>query len=146
MCSPSSWYVRGVNVCGIVSVHLLNWLITTHTFPTSTIHRFSNEIPVICSVIIPQMIVTSLNIHKTTHEFVPQCLAKQYKYKSSVFILLRPILEYCTPLWSPHHIGLVDKIEKVQRRFTKIIFCLSYLSYRDRQLSLKDSLHVRRIK
>jgi len=37
------------------------------------------------------------------------------------------ILEYCTPVWSPHHIGLVDKIEKVQRRFTKRIFvCLIY--------------------
>jgi len=32
---------------------------------------------------------------------------------------VRPILEYCTPVWSPHHIGLVDKIEKVQCRFYK---------------------------
>jgi len=44
---------------------------------------------------------------------------------------VRPILEYCTPVWSPHNIGLVDKIEKVQRRFTKRIFCLSNLSYKD---------------
>ena len=25
---------------------------------------------------------------------------------------VRPILEYCTPVWSPHPFGLVDKIEK----------------------------------
>ena len=24
-----------------------------------------------------------------------------------------PILEYCTPMWSPHYIGLVDTIERV---------------------------------
>jgi len=59
---------------------------------------------------------------------------------------VRPILEYCTPLWS-HHIGLIDKIEKVQRRFTKRILCLSNLSYKDHLLSIKlDSLHVIRIK
>jgi len=51
--------------------------------------------------------------------------------------LVRLILEYCTPVSSPHHIGLVDEIEKVQCRFTKRIFCLSNLSYRDRLLSLK---------
>ena len=43
--------------------------------------------------------------------------------------------------------GLPDKIEKVQRHFTKRIYGLSTLSYEDRLLSLKlDSLHVRRIK
>ena len=49
----------------------------------------------------------------------------------------RPILEYCTPVWSPHHKGLADKIEKVQRRFTKRIYGLSTLSYEDCLLSLK---------
>jgi hypothetical protein len=53
---------------------------------------------------------------------------------------VHPILEHCTPVWSPHHKKLADKIEKVQRRFTKRIHGLS-------NLSLKlDSLHVRRIK
>jgi len=60
---------------------------------------------------------------------------------------VRPILEYCTPVWSPHHAGLINAIEKVQRRFTKRLFGLSCLSYKDRLLSLKlESLHVRRIK
>ena len=60
---------------------------------------------------------------------------------------MRPILEYCTPVWSPHHKGLADKIEKIQCRFTKRIYGLSNLSYEDRLSSLKlDSLHVKRIK
>jgi len=60
---------------------------------------------------------------------------------------VRPILEYCAPVWSPHHIGLIDKLEKVQRRFTKKMLGLSDLSYKDRLALLKlDSLHIRRIK
>jgi len=60
---------------------------------------------------------------------------------------VRPILQYCTPVWSPHHTGLVDITDEVQHRLTKRIFCLSNLSYRDRLLPLKlDSLHVRRVK
>jgi len=60
---------------------------------------------------------------------------------------VRPVLEYCTPVWSPHHINLINKIEKVQRRFTKKLYCMSNLSYKDRLVSLKlDSLYTRRVK
>jgi len=60
---------------------------------------------------------------------------------------VRPILEYCTPVWSPHHTGLNDKLENVQRRFTKRISGLSCVSYEERLVHLKlDSLRVRRIK
>jgi len=60
---------------------------------------------------------------------------------------VRPILVYCTPVWSPHHRGLNNKLENVQRRFTKRINGLSCLTYEDRLVHLKlDSLHVRRIK
>jgi len=50
---------------------------------------------------------------------------------------VHPILENSTSVWSLHHIGLVDIIEKVHCLFTKRIFCLS--------LKL-DSLHVRHFK
>jgi len=56
---------------------------------------------------------------------------------------VRPNLEYCTPAWSPHHIGLFDKIEKFQRRFYKEKFLIVKLILTDHLLSLKlDSLHV----
>ena len=32
---------------------------------------------------------------------------------------VRPVLEYCTPVWSPHNIGLIKKLESVQKKFTK---------------------------
>ena len=38
-------------------------------------------------------------------------------YKS----LVRPHLEFCTPAWSPHYRKDRDLIEKIQRRFTRMI-------------------------
>jgi len=34
---------------------------------------------------------------------------------------VRPLLEYCTPVWSPHTACNANKIESCQRRFTKRI-------------------------
>ena len=60
---------------------------------------------------------------------------------------VRPILEYCSPVWSPHHVGMINKIENVQRRFTKRIDNMSNLTYDDRLEILNfDSLYARRIK
>jgi hypothetical protein len=30
---------------------------------------------------------------------------------------VRPVLEYFTPVWSPHHINLISRIGNVQWRF-----------------------------
>ena len=32
---------------------------------------------------------------------------------------VRPLLEYCCTVWSPSKLGLIDKLENIQRRFTK---------------------------
>jgi len=63
-------------------------------------------------------------IFKCFHANNPEVLVK------AVCTYVRPSLEYCIPVWSPHLTGLIDKIEKVQRT----IFCLSNLSYNDRLL------------
>jgi len=42
-------------------------------------------------------------ILKCFHTGNPEVLVKAF------CTYVRPILEYCTPVWSPHHIGLVDK-------------------------------------
>jgi len=34
---------------------------------------------------------------------------------------VRPILEYCTSVWSPHTVSNINKIESCQRWFTKRI-------------------------
>ena len=58
------------------------------------------------------------------------------------FLLLnRPLLEFNCQVWSPSYSMLVNKIERVQRKFTKRLRGLSRLTYTERLHSLgADSL------
>ncbi len=38
---------------------------------------------------------------------------------SNVFV--RAKLEYASQVWNPHHVYLIEKIEKIQRKFTKCL-------------------------
>jgi len=59
---------------------------------------------------------------------------------------VRPILEYCCIIWNPRHKYEIDKIEAVQRRFTKRIRGFYNMSYTNRlRLLHLDSLACRRI-
>ena len=42
---------------------------------------------------------------------------KEVAYKT----LVRPILEYCSSVWDPYQVGLIEEIEKVQRRAARFI-------------------------
>jgi hypothetical protein len=60
---------------------------------------------------------------------------------------VRPLLEYCTPVWSPHFKKLIHMVENVQRRFTKRIDGLTHLTYPVRlQLLQLEALQERRHK
>ena len=54
-------------------------------------------------------------------------------YKS----LVRPYVEYCISAWNPHYKKDKELIEKVQRRFTKMINNMEGKSYEERLYCLK---------
>ena len=58
--------------------------------------------------------------------------------------MIRSILEYCCPLWSPSKISDIQVIEGVQRHFTSRISGLSNMSYWERLKKLKLSSLQRR--
>ena len=59
---------------------------------------------------------------------------------------VRPVLEYASVVFSPHHISLIDLIENVQRRFTKRLYGMHDICYVDRlKLCNLELLELRRM-
>jgi len=63
-------------------------------------------------------------------------------------VYVRPLLEYCSPVWAPVYLTDIAIIENVQRRFTKRLNGLWYLTYSERlcRLGYADTLELRRLK
>ena len=64
--------------------------------------------------------------------------------RSTVYV--RPLVEYCSPVWSPTSTSLINQIEAVQRRFTKRLRGYQQLDYKMRieRLNL-TTLELRRL-
>ena len=61
-------------------------------------------------------------------------------------VYVRPLLEYASPVWSPQYSYQIDKVESVQRRFTKRLRGYSHLDYPSRLNALAlTSLEKRRL-
>ena len=64
-------------------------------------------------------------------------------YKS----LVRPHLEFCTPVWSPHLVKDSKLIESVQRRATKLVEGIEHWKYENRLAHLRlPRLDMRRVR
>ena len=62
-------------------------------------------------------------------------------------IYIRPIIEYNSIVWNPSAKCLIDKIENVQRKYSKRIVSISHLSYLERLSILGlEPLEIRRLK
>jgi len=63
---------------------------------------------------------------------------------------VRPILEYETPVWSPYYTKDIERIEQVQRAFTRRVYCrcsMPKVEYQRRLETLGlESLEARRVK
>ena len=59
---------------------------------------------------------------------------------------IRPLLEYASVVYSPHHIGLINVIENVQHRFTKRLYGMNGIDYSRRlELCNLELLELRRL-
>ena len=46
--------------------------------------------------------------------------------------MIRSDLEYAVSVWNPHHQSLIEKLEKVQKRATKLVVSVKKLHYKER--------------
>ena len=59
--------------------------------------------------------------------------SRNASFMVKVFIAyVRPILEFASQIWSPYNIDFINRIERVQRLFTKRIRSVSHLAYDER--------------
>lgn len=62
-------------------------------------------------------------------------------------VYVRPILEFCSPVWSPCTITDINKLESVQRSFTKRLAGLRRISYNSRLSAVGlERLELRRLR
>jgi len=99
--------------------------------------RFNNHINSICSKAYSRIRMLFRGFASCN----PELLVKAYK----VYVL--PLLEYCTVIWSPWQIGLINAVENVQRYFTRRLFWPVERPYYERLAILDlELLEIRRLK
>ena len=74
-------------------------------------------------------------------------LSKDPNVLTKAFVIyVRPLLEYCSPVWSPSRVSDINTLESVQRSFTKRLVGFCHMTY-DNRLKLLglDRLELRRL-
>lgn len=73
----------------------------------------------------------------------PVSLHRSFKFKEITTMktiykyIIRPHLDYASPIWNPHLLKDINLLEGVQRRFTRLIPEISNLSYPRRLAAIK---------
>ena len=123
---------------------------------------------IICDTLIPPSIhIRDLGILYNSklcfHGYIDEIVSKAYQRINLLFrsfvsgniciltrayiTYVRPLLEYCSFIWSPYQICYIEKIEGIQRYFTRRVLKHVGLPYIERLSVLKlESLEVRRIR
>jgi Reverse transcriptase (RNA-dependent DNA polymerase) len=88
------------------------------------------------------------NAHKRANLILKTFVSKDARTLIKAFnVYVRPLLEYCSSIWSPATVKDVNAIEQVQRRFTKRLWGCRNRTYGDRLKVLNtEPLELRRIK
>ena len=104
---------------------------------------------------IDQKLTFEQHIEKITQKAASKCakIIKNFTFRSEDVLvpifksLVRPVLEYANTAWSPGLRKHIDEIEKIQKNYTRCIYKVKHLSYKERLKKLKlPSLEFRRFR
>ena len=88
-------------------------------------------------------------LKRSREELILRCFYTRDKYIifRAFTTYVRSLVEYCCSVWSPYQCKIIDKLESIQRNFTKKLFGLEHLTHIDGLRVLNaDTLEIRRLK
>ena len=122
----------------------------------------------ICNKLIPPSDVIrdlgiTYNSKLSFHDYIDEIVSKAFQRINLLFrsfisgnisiltrafiTYVRPLVEYCSYIWSPYQLYLIQKVERVQKYFTRRALHGTGLHYKERlQVLNLESLEIRRIK
>ena len=53
--------------------------------------------------------------------------------------MIRPHLEYAVSVWNPHHQSLIEKLEKIRKRATKLVINIKKITLRRKVTTTEDT-------
>jgi hypothetical protein len=128
--TPATYFINRNQLSDLASVNDLGVTIDEHLSFSKHINNIARKAHARCSLIMKCFQSKRLD-----------CLVKAY------VTYVRPLLEYNSPVWSPHWAKDIRTLERVQKRFSKKLPALHDLSYSERleRLGL-ERLEARRIR
>jgi hypothetical protein len=148
-----------------------NWQLTINISKSNILHIGKNNPHFIYNInkipLVPSVCVTDLGVTRdgelSFDQHICQLTRTAYQRIAVVFngfssgdpkvlplaykVYVKPVLEYCSEVWSPYLLKHINAIENVQRHFTRRLFNHKMYDYKTRLFILDlESLEERRIK